>query len=62
MPFSTEIGNDPKRIVDYFAAIQNGNANRFVNLADHKKFGRTNNCTETDGRLQSEGKSLLSAR
>jgi hypothetical protein len=59
---SAEINHDPNRIVDYFAAMEKRNASRIVNLADQGPKGRTKDCTEADGRPQSDGSPISSAR
>ncbi len=38
---SAEIGHDPKRIVAYFAAIQERHADRLRSLADQRVSGQT---------------------
>lgn len=38
---SAEIGHDPAKITDYFAAIQRRQAHRLVNLADQGPYGRS---------------------
>jgi len=43
---SAEIGHDPKRIRDYYAALQSSVRARTINLADQGVGGRTKHCTE----------------
>ncbi len=43
---SAEIGHDPKRIGEYYAALQSLVRSRTVNLADQGVGGRTKQCIE----------------
>ena len=43
---SAEIGHDPKRIREYYAALQSSVKSRTVNLADQGVGGRTKLCIE----------------
>lgn len=38
---SAEVGHDPKRLREYYAAIQASVRSRTVNLADQGSYGRT---------------------
>ena len=59
---SAEIGHDPKRIVEYYAAIQQRNADRLVNLVDQKKSGRTKHCIEVVNQPLPDGVSTQATR
>jgi hypothetical protein len=43
---SAAMGHDAGRIVEYFAAIEQQNAGRVVNLADQGPYGRAKPSTE----------------
>jgi hypothetical protein len=43
---SAEIGHDPKRIREYYAALQSSVRSRTVNLANQGVAGRTKHCIE----------------
>ena len=52
---SAEIGHDPARLVEYFAALERQNAFRVVNLADQGPRGQKKDLTETDASPSSDG-------
>lgn len=52
---SAEIGHDPARLVEYFAALERQNAFRVVNLADQGPKGRKKDLTETDASPSPDG-------
>ena len=55
---SAEIGHDPKRILEYYAALQASVKSRTVNLADQGPYGRTKPIVDiTDQPIPEEGSS-----
>lgn len=52
---SAEIGHDPKRIREYYAALQSSVKSRTVNLADQGVGGRTKHCIEVDDESLPDG-------
>jgi len=59
---SAEIGHDPAKIVDYFAAIQKQHADRVINLADQGPYGRTKHCIEVADEPLPDGGSTPATR
>lgn len=59
---SVEIGHDPAKIVDYFAAIQEQHADRVINLADQGPYGRTKHCIKVADEPLSDGGSSAATR
>lgn len=59
---SAEIGHDPKRIREYYAALQSSVKSRTVNLADQGVAGRTKHCTEVGDQTLSDGSSSPATR
>jgi len=59
---SAEIGHDPKRILEYYAALQDSVKSRTVNLADQGVAGRTKHCIEVADQPLPDGGSTAATR
>jgi hypothetical protein len=59
---SAEIGHDPKRIREYYAALQASVKSRTVNLADQGVGGRTKHCIEVADQTLPDGGSTPATR
>ena len=59
---SAEIGHDPKRIREYYSALQSSVRSRTVNLANQGVAGRTKHCIEVADQPLPDGGSTPATR
>lgn len=59
---SAEYGHDPRRILEYFASIQDRVKNRLVNHGEPDALGRTSPSTGAADRTPSDSESTPAAR